>query len=87
MTFAILTSKSRVTLPKQVREALGAEPGDKIRFVPTSNGFDLVVIKQVRQGGRACITRPRRDPAIDQEVDLSRASTGGSPKSRAEHKR
>jgi antitoxin PrlF len=45
MEEATLTSKSQLTLPKAVREALQAAPGDKIRFVPARNGYRLVVIK------------------------------------------
>lgn len=45
MEEATLTSKSQITIPKAVREALGAVPGDKIRFVPAWQGFRLVVIK------------------------------------------
>jgi antitoxin PrlF len=45
MEEATLTSKSQITVPKAVREALGAVPGDKIRFVPTWRGYQLVVIK------------------------------------------
>ena len=46
MQEATLTSKSQITLPKSVREAIGAETGDRIRFVPARNGYRLVVIKQ-----------------------------------------
>ncbi len=45
MEEATLTSKSQITIPKAVREALGAVPGDKIRFVPAWQGFRLVVIR------------------------------------------
>ena len=45
MEEATLTSKSQLTLPKAVREALQAVPGDKIRFVPARNGYRLVIIK------------------------------------------
>lgn len=45
MEEATLTSKSQITVPKAVREALGVGPGDKIRFVPAWQGFRLVVIK------------------------------------------
>ena len=45
MDTATLTSKSQITLPKAVREALGVGPGDKIRFVPAWSGFRLVVVK------------------------------------------
>lgn len=42
MDEATLTSKSQLTLPKSVREALGVGPGDRIRFLPTRNGFQVV---------------------------------------------
>jgi bifunctional DNA-binding transcriptional regulator/antitoxin component of YhaV-PrlF toxin-antitoxin module len=45
METATLTSKSQLTLPKAVREALQAAPGDIIRFVPARNGYRLVVVK------------------------------------------
>ena len=45
MEEATLTSKSQITVPKVVREALGLTPGDKIQFVPAWSGYRLVVIK------------------------------------------
>ncbi len=45
MDEATLTSKSQLTLPKGVREALGVGPGDRIRFLPTRNGFRIVAGK------------------------------------------
>lgn len=45
MTDATLTSKSQLTLPKAVREALGVGPGDRIRFVPSLSGFRIVALK------------------------------------------
>lgn len=45
METATLTSKSQITVPKAVRDALGLMPGDKIQFVPAWQGFRLVVVK------------------------------------------
>lgn len=45
METATLTSKSQITVPKAVRDALGLSPGDKIRFVPSLNGYRLVAVK------------------------------------------
>ncbi len=45
MQTATLTSKSQITVPKAVRDALGVGPGDKIQFVPAWQGYRLVVIK------------------------------------------
>ena len=35
---AKLTSKGQITIPASVRDALGVQPGDKIAFLPGSNG-------------------------------------------------
>jgi len=45
MEEATLTSKSQITMPKAVRDALGLETGDKIRFVPARNGFRIVAMR------------------------------------------
>ena len=45
MDEATLTSKSQLTLPKAVREALGVQPGDRLRFLPTRHGFRIVARK------------------------------------------
>lgn len=42
---ATLTSKSQLTLPKSVREAMGVGPGDQVRFVPSLTGFRIVSTK------------------------------------------
>lgn len=38
MAAATLTSKGQITIPIQVREALGLEAGDRIEFVETEAG-------------------------------------------------
>jgi antitoxin PrlF len=45
MTTATLTTKSQVTMPREVRESLGIGPGDQIRFVPSLNGFRIVAVR------------------------------------------
>jgi bifunctional DNA-binding transcriptional regulator/antitoxin component of YhaV-PrlF toxin-antitoxin module len=45
MQEAILTSKSQLTLPKAVRDAMGVGAGDRIRFVPSRSGFRIVAMK------------------------------------------
>lgn len=38
-----LTSKAQITLPKDVRNLLQLEPGDRVAFVPTMDGQMTVV--------------------------------------------
>jgi antitoxin PrlF len=50
MTTATLTSKGQITIPKEVRERLGVEAGDRLEFVEEEKGVYKVVaaIKDVR---------------------------------------
>jgi len=38
MAISTLTSKGQTTIPKEIRELLGLEPGDKLDFVVESDG-------------------------------------------------
>jgi len=38
MTAATVTSKGQLTIPKDVREALGIGPGDRVEFVQMADG-------------------------------------------------
>lgn len=36
-----VTTKGQVTIPKEIREALGIEPGDEVEFERTESGYEL----------------------------------------------
>ena len=36
-----VTSKGQVTIPKEIRDALGIEPGDEISFERTEGGYEI----------------------------------------------
>ena len=38
MTSATLTSKGQTTIPKEIRDGLGLQPGDQMTFTLLSNG-------------------------------------------------
>lgn len=42
MHTSTITSKSQITIPAAVRDALGLQAGDKIDFIPSANGFEIV---------------------------------------------
>jgi len=43
MTTATITSKGQITIPKEVREALGVGTGDRVEFVAEEKGVYKVV--------------------------------------------
>ncbi|MFZ3323740.1 MAG: AbrB/MazE/SpoVT family DNA-binding domain-containing protein [Usitatibacter sp.] len=43
MTTATVTSKGQITIPREVREALGIEAGDRVEFVAEEKGVYKVV--------------------------------------------
>jgi AbrB family looped-hinge helix DNA binding protein len=43
MATATITSKGQITIPKEVREALGVEAGDRVEFVAQAPGAYIVV--------------------------------------------
>lgn len=69
METATLTSKSQITVPKAVREALGLGPGDKIRFVPSLNGYRLVAVKADITSLRGSFKSPRGRPVSVEQMN------------------
>lgn len=43
-----VTEKGQVTIPKEIREELGLQPGDEVSFERTERGY--VVRKEVEEG-------------------------------------
>ncbi len=75
MTEATLTSKSQLTLPKAVRDSLGIGPGDRIRFVPSLNGFRIVAMKGDITKLRGMFKGRRAEPLSIEEMNLAVAES------------
>jgi AbrB family looped-hinge helix DNA binding protein len=73
---ATLTSKSQITVPKAVREALGLLPGDQIRFVPAWRGYRLVVIKGGIESMCGAVANPGQRPVSVEEMNRDIAKMG-----------
>jgi AbrB family looped-hinge helix DNA binding protein len=41
-----VTSKGQITIPKEIRKYIGAEPSDKIIFIPLEEGKVLITSQQ-----------------------------------------
>jgi len=46
MSISTVTSKGQITLPLDVRRALGLDAGDKVDFVAVEDGFKLVALRR-----------------------------------------
>ena len=67
MTRATLTSKGQITIPKEVRERLGVEAGDRLEFVEQERGVYKVVAatRDVRHL-KGFVTKPRRPVSVEE---------------------
>jgi antitoxin PrlF len=66
MTRATLTSKGQITIPKEVRERLGVEAGDRLEFVEQERGVYRVVAatKDVRRL-KGLVPKPRQPVSVE----------------------
>lgn len=79
MSISTVTSKGQITLPRNVRQTLGLDLGDKVDFVEIEGGFKLVPLrKDVRAlkgkfSGRVIrpVTIKEMDDAIAQSAAAS----------------
>jgi AbrB family looped-hinge helix DNA binding protein len=71
MEEARLTSKSQITVPKAVREALGLVPGDKVQFVPAWSGYRLVALTGDIRSMSGVLKGWRKEPVSIAEMNRS----------------
>ena len=66
MPKVFLTSKGRITVPKEVRQALGVEAGDRLEFVDTGKGvFEVVAASRDVRELKRMIDRPHRPVSVE----------------------
>jgi AbrB family looped-hinge helix DNA binding protein len=64
-----MTSKGQVTIPKEIREALGLQPGDKIRFIPEEGRVRLERLLRLEEIAGML---PPLDISIDEAIELAK---------------
>jgi AbrB family looped-hinge helix DNA binding protein len=82
MASAKLTSKGQITIPKDVRDALGVQPGDRIAFTIRRDGTvtvaaDTIDIRSLR-GSLKSDVRSVSVEAMDEAI--RRSATSPSPR-------
>lgn len=78
MTAATLTSKGQLTLPKDVRVAMGVGPGDRVDFVRMEDGnFAVLPATHSVKSLKGIIARPRKPVSLS-EMDkaIARGAKG-----------
>ena len=81
MPAAKITSKGQITIPVQVRAALGLDPGDRIEFVEVGKGeFNIVAAtRSVRELSGMLYRKGRKPVSID---EMNAAIAKGAARSR-----
>jgi antitoxin PrlF len=76
MAAATLTSKGQLTLPKEVRAALGVGPGDRVDFVLMEDGnFAVLPATHSVKGLKGIIPKPKKAVSL---ADMDKAIAGGA---------
>ncbi len=78
MTAATLTSKGQLTLPKDVRNALGVGPGDRVDFVQMEDGnFAVLPATHSIKNLKGLIPAPKKAVSLgDMDKAIARGAKG-----------
>jgi len=78
MATATLTSKGQLTLPKEVRTALGLGPGDRVDFVRMEDGnFAVLPATQSVKSLKGLIPKPKKPVSLaDMDKAIARGAQG-----------
>jgi antitoxin PrlF len=79
MAVATLTSKGQITIPSQVRRALGLEAGDRVEFIEHGRGqFAIVAATSSIQELKGLFQRKRTKPVSIEEMNraIARRASG-----------
>jgi AbrB family looped-hinge helix DNA binding protein len=67
MPTATVTSKGQVTIPVEVRNALGLRSGSRVAFVPTDTGsYELVAETRTIKSLKGLFAKPAEPVTLDQ---------------------
>lgn len=76
MSAATLTTKGQLTLPKEVRTALGLGAGDRVDFVRMEDGnFAMLPATHSVRSLKGLVAKPRKPVSLK---DMDRAIAGGA---------
>jgi AbrB family looped-hinge helix DNA binding protein len=76
MSESILTTKGQITIPKEVRERLHLEPGDKLYFDVREDGVVMLVAHNEPLESLFGLLHPRRKGVAISDMDPGSADDG-----------
>jgi AbrB family looped-hinge helix DNA binding protein len=77
MTTATMTSKGQITVPKEIREALGVRPGDRLAFRARDDGSVVVEAETVDLMTLRGALKPRRKGVTVEAMNEAIRRTAG----------
>jgi antitoxin PrlF len=67
MTTATLTSKGQITIPVEVREALGVDAGDRVEFVEVAPGrYEFIAATRSVKALKGMFGKPRKSVSVEE---------------------
>jgi len=67
MQTATITSKGQITIPKDIRDSLGLQSGDKIKFIQTEKGQTAFLpISESIMDLKGMVTKPKKPVSIEE---------------------
>ena len=79
MTTATLTSKGQITIPVEVREALGVDAGDRVEFVEVAPGrYEFIAATRSVRALKGMFGTPRKSVSLEEmNAVIARRGAGG----------
>jgi AbrB family looped-hinge helix DNA binding protein len=79
MTTATLTSKGQITIPVEVREALGVDAGDRVEFVEVAPGrYEFMAATRSVTALKGMFGKPRKAVSVEEmNAVIARRGAGG----------
>jgi antitoxin PrlF len=79
MTTATLTGKGQITIPVEVREALGVDAGDRVEFVEVGPGrYEFIAATRSVKALKGMFGKPRKSISVEEmNAVIARRGAGG----------
>ena len=71
MQYSTVTQKGQITIPIDIRKALGIKEGDKIAFTKIDNNITLTITHKTKLSDLyGCLPKPKKALSIEQMNDI-----------------